>query len=51
MCPHVPFQLVSVSAGIAAQAALEGSFPCVGADVSFQLAYLDKDSKSLTSLK
>lgn len=41
MCPHVPFQLVGVSAGVAAKAALEGPFPCVGPDVSFQLAHLD----------
>lgn len=40
MCPHVPFQLISVSAGIAAQTALEGSFSCMRADVPFQLTYL-----------
>lgn len=42
MCPHVPLQLVGVSAGVAAKAALEGPLPRVGPDVSFQLAHLDK---------
>lgn len=42
MCPHVSFQLVGVSAGVAAKATLEGPFACVGPDVSFQLAHLDK---------
>lgn len=42
MCPHVPLQLVGVSAGVAAKAALEGPFPCVGPDVSFQLAHLKR---------
>lgn len=42
MCPHVPFQLVGVSAGVAAKAALEGPFACVGPDVSFQLAHLKR---------
>lgn len=40
MCPHVPFQLISVSASIAAQTALEGPFSCVRADVPFQLTDL-----------
>lgn len=46
MCPHVPFQLISVSAGIAAQTALEGSFSCVRADVPFQLTYLKQGDKA-----
>lgn len=46
MCPHVPFQLISVSAGIAAQTALEGSFARMRADVPFQLAYLEEGDKN-----
>lgn len=44
MCPHVSFQLVSISAGIAAQAALEGPLSCMRADVPFQLAHLWRDT-------
>lgn len=40
MGPHVPLQFVSVSAGIAAQAALEWTLPSVRANVAFQLADL-----------
>lgn len=40
MGPHVPLQLVSVSAGVAAQAALEWAFPGVRTNVAFQLANL-----------
>lgn len=47
MCPHVPLQLVGVSAGIAAEAALEGPFPRVGPDVSFQLAHLDRSGRDV----
>lgn len=50
MCPHVPFQLISVSAGIAAQTALEGSFSCMRADVPFQLTYLQQGDKNKTCL-
>lgn len=46
MCPHVPFQLISVSAGIAAQTTLEGSFSRVRADVPFQLTYLKQGDKA-----
>lgn len=46
MCPHVPFQLISVSAGIAAQTALEGSLSCVRADVPFQLTDLKQGDKT-----
>lgn len=44
VCPHVSLQLISVSAGIAAKTALEGSLPCVRADVPFQLAHLGKET-------
>lgn len=46
MCPHVPFQLVGVSAGIAAQTALEGSFSRVRADVPLQLTDLQRGDKA-----
>lgn len=49
MCPHVPFKLVSVSAGIAAQTALEGPLSCVRADVPFQLAHLEQMTKHIKS--
>lgn len=35
-------ELVGVSAGVAAKAALEGPFSRVRPDVSFQLAHLDR---------
>lgn len=47
MCPHVPLQLVGVSAGVAAKAALEGPLPRVGPDVSFQLAHLDRGGRAV----
>lgn len=47
MCPHVSLELVGVSAGIAAEAALEGPLPRVGPDVSFQLAHLDRGGRAI----
>lgn len=47
MCPHVSLELVGVSAGVAAKAALEGPFPRVGPDVSFQLAHLDRGGRAV----
>lgn len=38
--PHVPLQLVGISAGVTAQAALERTLSSVGADVPFQLTHL-----------
>lgn len=45
MCPHMSFQLVSVSAGIAAETTLEGPLPSMRADVPFQLAHLGKHER------
>lgn len=47
--PHVPLQFVGVSAGIAAQAALERALPSVRADVAFQFANLEAKSKTEVS--
>lgn len=51
MCPHVPFQLVSVSAGVAAQAALEGPFASVRADVPFQFADLETKKEKVLKIR
>lgn len=40
MGPHVPFQLVGVLAGVAAEMALVGTLPGVGPHVTLQLAPL-----------
>lgn len=44
--PHVPLQFVGVSAGIAAQAALERALSGVRTDVAFQFANLEAKSKT-----
>lgn len=45
MCPHVSLQLVRVSAGVAAEAALERTFTSVGADVALQFAHLENSQE------
>lgn len=47
--PHVPLQFVGVSAGIAAQAALERALPGVRTDVAFQFANLEAKGKAEVS--
>ena len=42
MGPHVSLELVGISAGVAAQAALERTLSSVGADVALQLTHLGR---------
>lgn len=50
MGPHVPLQFVGIPAGVAAQAALEGTLSSVRTNVAFQFANLEVKSKTEVSI-